>query len=190
MSDFVIDVRNLTKKFHNFVAVDNISFNVKKGEIFGFLGANGAGKSTTIRMLCGLLESTSGIAKVAGFDINKEPEKVKRNIGYMSQKFSLYDDLTIEENLNFFGGIYGLTDVKIKERKKWALEMANLKGKENRVTAELPVGWKQRLALGCSLLHEPRSFFLMNRQAVWIRFPGEISGSSLMNCQKPALRFL
>ena len=160
MNDFIIEVKDLTKKFGKFVAVDNISFNVKKGEIFGFLGANGAGKSTTIRMLCGLLSSTSGVAKVAGYDSNKEPEKIKENIGYMSQKFSLYDDLTVEENINFFGGIYGLLENKILERKKWALEIADLKGKEKRLTRDLPVGWKQRLALSCALLHEPKIVFL------------------------------
>ena len=116
MSESIIEVKNLTKKFGKFVAVDNISFDVKKGEIFGFLGANGAGKSTTIRMLCGLLSSTSGKAWVAGYDINKEAEKIKQNIGYMSQKFSLYEDLTVEENINFFGGIYGLMEDRIKER--------------------------------------------------------------------------
>ena len=160
MSEFIIEVNNLTKKFGHFVAVDNISFRVKKGEIFGFLGANGAGKSTTIRMLCGLLTSTGGMARVAGYDINKESEKIKENIGYMSQKFSLYDDLTIEENINFFGGIYGLSEDKIEKRKKWVIEIADLKGKEKRVTGDLPVGWKQRLALGCALLHEPKIVFL------------------------------
>ena len=137
-----------------------MSFNVKKGEIFGFLGANGAGKSTTIRMLCGLLSSTSGTALVAGYDINKEPEMIKASIGYMSQKFSLYDDLSVEENINFFGGIYGLDNGKIEERKLWALEMAGLKDKKDRTTGELPGGWKQRLALGCSLLHQPKIVFL------------------------------
>jgi ABC-2 type transport system ATP-binding protein len=160
MSDQVIQVKNLSRKFGSFVAVDNISFSVKKGEIFGFLGANGAGKSTTIRMLCGLLNSSSGSAKVAGYDIDKEPEKVKANIGYMSQKFSLYDDLTIEENINFFGGIYGLSDIELAKRKKWALETADLKGKEKRLTGDLPIGWKQRLALVCALLHEPKIVFL------------------------------
>ncbi len=160
MSELIIEVKDLTKKFGKFVAVDNINFNVKKGEIFGFLGANGAGKSTTIRMLCGLLDSTFGTAKVAGYDINKNPEKIKANIGYMSQKFSLYDDLTVEENINFFGGIYGLSNNKINERKKWVLEIAELKGKEKKFTGDMPVGWKQRLALGCALLHEPKIVFL------------------------------
>jgi ABC-2 type transport system ATP-binding protein len=160
MNDHVIEIDNLTKKFGDFTAVDGISFNVKKGEIFGFLGANGAGKSTTIRMLCGLLGYTSGSAIVAGFDVNKDPEKIKANIGYMSQKFSLYDDLTVGENIDFFGGVYGLDDTKLKQRKIWALEMADLTGKEKRLTKELPGGWKQRLALSCSLLHEPKIVFL------------------------------
>ncbi len=160
MSEIAIEVKNLTKKFGSFTAVDNVSFTVEKGEIFGFLGANGAGKSTTIRMLCGLLSSTSGVAKVAGYDINKEPEKVKANIGYMSQKFSLYDDLTVEENIEFFGGIYRLSEEKIIEREKWALEISGLTGKEKRLTRDLPGGWKQRLALGCALLHEPKIVFL------------------------------
>jgi len=160
MKENAIEVNSLTKKFGRFLAVDNISFTVEKGNIFGFLGANGAGKSTTIRMLCGLLTSTSGTAKVAGFDINKEAEKIKENIGYMSQKFSLYDDLTVEENIEFFGGIYSLKNHFLKERKKWALETADLKGKEKRLTKELPGGWKQRLALSCALLHQPKIVFL------------------------------
>jgi ABC-2 type transport system ATP-binding protein len=160
MRESVIEAKNLTKKFGHFTAVDNISFTVEKGEIFGFLGANGAGKSTVIKMLCGLLTSTSGQAKVAGFDINREPEKIKENIGYMSQKFSLYDDLTVEDNIEFFGGIYKLPDPRLKQRKKWALEMTGLKGKEKRYAGELPGGWKQRLALGCALLHEPKIVFL------------------------------
>jgi ABC-2 type transport system ATP-binding protein len=160
MNEFAIEVKKLTKIFRDFVAVDDVSFTVKKGEIFGFLGANGAGKSTTIRMLCGLLSSTSGTATVAGFDINKEPDMIKANIGYMSQKFSLYDDLSVEENINFFGGIYGLDNKRIGIRKEWALEMAGLSDKKDRTTKELPGGWKQRLALGCALLHEPKIVFL------------------------------
>lgn len=160
MKENAIEVKNLTKKFGHFLAVDNISFTVEKGEIFGFLGANGAGKSTTIRMLCGLLSSTSGTAKVAGYDINTEDEKIKENIGYMSQKFSLYDDLTVEENIEFFGGIYKLKNKHLQDRKKWALETADLKGKENRLTKDLPGGWKQRLALSCALLHQPKIVFL------------------------------
>jgi ABC-2 type transport system ATP-binding protein len=155
-----IEVENLTKRFGDFTAVDCISFDVKQGEIFGFLGANGAGKSTTIRMLCGLLSSTEGIARVGGFDINKEPNKVKENIGYMSQKFSLYEDLTVEENIDFFGRVYGLSDSDLNDRKKWVLDIANLNGRENSITQTLSGGWKQRLALGCAVLHRPRIIFL------------------------------
>ncbi len=140
-----IEVNNLTKKFGSFTAVDSVSFDVEKGEIFGFLGANGAGKSTTIRMLCGILEPTSGDASVAGFSVMKEPDKVKQNIGYMSQRFSLYNDLTVEENINFFGGVYGLEGDKLKERKKWVLKIADLQGKEKILTGSLPGGIKQRL---------------------------------------------
>jgi len=155
-----IEVENLTKLFGKFCAVDRISFEVKSGEIFGFLGANGAGKSTTIRMLCGLLQSTSGTARVGGYDINTQPEKVKEHIGYMSQKFSLYEDLTVDENINFYGKIYGLSDSELGERKAWVLEMANLKGRERSITGTLSGGWKQRLALGCAVLHRPRIVFL------------------------------
>ena len=155
-----IEVQNLTKRFGDFYAVDHINFDVKQGEIFGFLGANGAGKSTTIRMLCGLLSSTSGTALVGGYDINKQPNKVKENIGYMSQRFSLYDDLTVEENIDFFGRVYGLSDNEIVERKKWVLEIANLHGREKSITKTLSGGWKQRLALGCAVLHRPRIVFL------------------------------
>jgi ABC-2 type transport system ATP-binding protein len=160
MNDFAIEVDTLTKVFGSFIAVDKVSFAVRRGEIFGFLGANGAGKSTTIRMLCGLLSSTSGSATVAGYDINREPGSVKRNIGYMSQKFSLYEDLTVGENINFFGGVYGLSNSRLAIRSTWALEIAGLKGKEHILTRELPGGWKQRLALGCALLHEPAIVFL------------------------------
>lgn len=155
-----IEINNLTKKFGDFTSVDNISFAVKKGEIFGFLGANGAGKTTTIRMLCGVLAPTSGDAFVGGFSVVKEPEKVKQSIGYMSQKFSLYNDLTVEENINFFGGVYGLNDALLKERKDWVLEIANLKGKEKMLTGSLPGGIKQRLALGTAVIHQPKIVFL------------------------------
>lgn len=155
-----IEVSNLTKKFGSFTAVDNVSFNVKQGEIFGFLGANGAGKSTTIRMLTGILEPTSGDALVGGYSIMKEPDKVKTQIGYMSQKFSLYNDLTVEENIRFFAGVYGLTGMKYEERKKWVLEVANLEGKERLLTGSLPGGIKQRLALGTAVIHEPKIIFL------------------------------
>jgi len=160
MTEYAIEVKSLSKKFKEFIAVDNVSFDVRKGEIFGFLGANGAGKSTTIRMLCGLLNSSSGTATVAGFDINKNPEKVKENIGYMSQKFSLYEDLTVTENIEFFGGIYGLSRARVKERMEWVLGMAGLSGREHSLTRELAGGWKQRLALGCAVLHDPRIVFL------------------------------
>jgi ABC-2 type transport system ATP-binding protein len=142
------------------VAVDHIHFQVEKGEIFGFLGPNGAGKSTTIRMLCGLLLPTSGKGKVAGFDIMKEPEKIKQAIGYMSQKFSLYDDLTVIENLHFFGGIYDLSGSFQRKREIEVLEMIGLQGSQGRSTQTLPVGWKQRLALGCAILHKPSVLFL------------------------------
>ncbi len=155
-----IEVKSLTKKFGSFTSVDNISFDVKKGEIFGFLGANGAGKSTTIRMLCGILEPTSGDAFVGGHSVMKSPDKVKLSIGYMSQRFSLYDDLTVEENIDFFGGVYGLEGKKFRERKEWALNIANLKGKEKLLTGSLPGGIKQRLALGTAVIHEPQIVFL------------------------------
>ncbi|MGK9475713.1 ATP-binding cassette domain-containing protein [Melioribacter sp. OK-6-Me] len=158
--NYSIVVENLTKKFGDFTAVDSISFKVEKGEIFGFLGANGAGKSTTIRMLCGLLEPTSGDAVVGGFSIMKEPDKVKQSIGYMSQRFSLYNDLTIEENIEFFGGVYGLKGKLLEERKKWVLEISNLVGKERSLTGDLPGGIKQRLALGVAVIHKPEILFL------------------------------
>jgi len=159
-ASFAVEVDDLVKSFGDFVAVDHIHFQVKKGEIFGFLGPNGAGKSTTIRMLCGLLMPTSGKGKVAGFDIATEPEKIKQVIGYMSQKFSLYDDLTVRENLHFFGGIYGLSGNVQTEREEQALEMADLKKLQGQITRTLAVGWKQRLALGCSILHQPSILFL------------------------------
>ncbi|MCL6493162.1 MAG: ABC transporter ATP-binding protein [Ignavibacterium sp.] len=155
-----IEVKNLTKKFGEFISVNNISFNVKKGEVFGFLGANGAGKSTTIRMLCGILKPTSGDAIVGGFSVMNQPEKVKQQIGYMSQKFSLYNDLTVEENINFFGNIYGLTNSVLEERKKWVLSVADLNGKEKLLTNSLPGGIKQRLALGTAVIHKPEIVFL------------------------------
>ena len=157
---FAVEVKGLTKMFGSFRAVDNISFSVRRGEVFGFLGPNGAGKSTTIRMLCGLLSPTSGSATVAGYDITDNPDAVKENIGYMSQRFSLYEDLTVDQNINFYGGIYGLEGVRLKERKEWAIVMAGLKGKEKMLARALSGGWKQRLALGCSILHEPPIVFL------------------------------
>lgn len=155
-----VEVRELVKRFGDFVAVDNVSLTVAKGEIFGFLGPNGAGKSTTIRILCGLLAPTAGTASVNGFDVGSEPESVKRSIGYMSQKFSLYDDLTVEENLNFFCGIYGVARDKREERKAFALEMAGLQRKRDVMTHLLAGGWKQRLALGAAILHDPPVLFL------------------------------
>lgn len=157
---YSIEVNNLTKKFGDFVSVDNVSFKVKKGEIFGFLGANGAGKSTTIRMLCGILEPTEGDALVGGFSVANDPDKVKLNIGYMSQRFSLYNDLTVEENINFFGGVYGLKGKELEERKKWVLQISNLIGKEKIITGSLPGGIKQRLALGTAVIHKPKIVFL------------------------------
>jgi ABC-2 type transport system ATP-binding protein len=160
MNEYAIEVHDLTKKFGAFTAVDRVNFNVKRGDIFGFLGANGAGKSTTIRMLCGLLQSTSGTASVGGYDINTQPELVKFNIGYMSQRFSLYDDLTVEQNIRFYGGVYGLRNNRLRDRMDWVLKMADLKGRESSLTRTLSGGWKQRLALGCAILHEPKILFL------------------------------
>jgi ABC-2 type transport system ATP-binding protein len=160
MIENAIEVFGLTKTFGKFTAVDNVSFTVRKGEVFGFLGANGAGKSTTIRMLCGLLQPSSGTAKVGGFDINSQTEQVKQSIGYMSQRFSLYDDLTVEQNIRFYGGVYGLGNARLRERMEWVITMANLKGREGSLTRTLAGGWKQRLALGCAILHEPKIVFL------------------------------
>lgn len=155
-----VEVRELTKAFGAFKAVDRISFSVDQGEVFGFLGSNGAGKSTAIRMLCGLLRPTSGEARVLGLDVAREPEAVKRAIGYMSQRFSLYEDLTVRQNLRFFGGVYGLRGATQADREGWAIEMAGLAGKEDLLTGELPGGWKQRLALACAVMHRPRVVFL------------------------------
>ena len=160
MSEPSVVTENLTKSFGTFVAVDNVSLKVGKGEIFGFLGPNGAGKSTVIRILCGLLAPTSGRAIVANFDVATDPEKVRANIGYMSQRFSLYDDLTVGENIDFFSGIYGVAKNKRPGRKQYAIEMADLAGRENTMTRTLPGGLKQRLALGCAILHEPPIVFL------------------------------
>jgi len=151
---------DLVKRFGDFVAVDHINLEIRKGEVFGFLGPNGAGKSTTIRMLCGLLRPTSGRARVAGYDVGREPEFVRQNIGYMSQKFSLYNDLKVIENLRLFAGLYSVPSAKLKDRIEWALQMANLKGQEDLITGTLPGGWKQRLALGCAVLHQPPILFL------------------------------
>jgi ABC-2 type transport system ATP-binding protein len=155
-----VRVENLTRTFGDFVAVDHINLEVAKGEIFGFLGPNGAGKSTTIRMLCGLLMPSAGSGTVGGFDIITQSEEIKQNIGYMSQKFSLYDDLTVEENINFFSGIYSVPESGRQVRKDWALEMSGLMDKRETLTRTLPAGFKQRLALGCAILHEPLILFL------------------------------
>ena len=153
-------IEELVKKFGDFIAVDHISLKTQKGEIFGFLGPNGAGKSTTIRMLCGLLTPTSGRAIVAGYDVARQPESVRQSIGYMSQKFSLYNDLKVIENLRLFAGLYNVPSGKLQERIDWALEMANLKNQNNLIVGTLPGGWKQRLALGCAVLHKPPIIFL------------------------------
>ena len=153
-------VKDLEKRFGSFTAVNRISFEVAKGEIFGFLGPNGAGKSTTIRMLCGILAPSGGTGEVAGFDLSTQAEKIKSHIGYMSQRFSLYDDLTVEENIDFYSGIYGIAPEKKDERREWVIEMAGLQGHRNSRTAILSGGWKQRLSLGCAILHEPPILFL------------------------------
>ena len=159
-AEIVVEVHQLEKRFGAFRAVAGISFAVRRGEIFGFLGPNGAGKSTTIRMLCGLLTPTAGSGRVAGFDIVRETERIKTRIGYMSQKFSLYDELTVEENIDFYAGIYRLPRAKRAERKAWVLELAGLQAHRGALTGTLSGGWKQRLALGCAVLHEPPILFL------------------------------
>jgi drug efflux transport system ATP-binding protein len=175
-NDKAVVVENLEKRFGGFVAVNRINFRVGKGEIFGFLGPNGAGKSTTIRMLCGILAPSGGTGMVAGYDILKQPEKIKANIGYMSQKFSLYQDLTVEENIDFYSGIYNIPSRLKDERKQWVIEMAGLGEHRRRPTALLSGGWKQRLALGCAILHQPPIVFLdeptsgvdpISRRAFW-----------------------
>ena len=150
----------MSRQFGDFVAVDGVSFDVRRGEIFGFLGSNGAGKSTTIRMLCGLLRPTSGTALVDGIDVTRDPERVKQRIGYMSQRFSLYEMLTVGQNIQFFGGVYGLTPARLAQRRRYAVEMAGLEGREHLLTRDLAGGWRQRLALGCAILHEPPILFL------------------------------
>jgi ABC-2 type transport system ATP-binding protein len=155
-----VDVHDLRRTFDSFVAVDNISLRVSRGEVFGFLGPNGAGKSTTIRMLCGLLLPTGGSGTVGGFDVIRQTESIKRIIGYMSQRFSLYDDLTVEENIDFFGGVYNVPREKKRERKEWVLTMAGLEDNRRTVTGTLATGLKQRLSLGCAMLHEPAIIFL------------------------------
>jgi len=160
MNKISVQAINLTKKFGNFTAVNNISFDVFQGEIFGFLGANGAGKTTTIRMLTGLLEPSSGEGWVGENSINKNPEQIKQKIGYMSQKFSLYLDLTVEENITFYGGIYGLSKNEIEVKKEWVLSKLDLVKQRKTIVSEIPLGWKQKLALGCAILHSPSILFL------------------------------
>jgi len=155
-----IIVKDLTRRFGDFVAVDQLTFEVRPGEIFGFLGSNGAGKSTTIRMLCGLLAPTSGTALVDGVDVSRDPEGVKRRIGYMSQRFSLYERLTVDQNIRFFAGIYGLDRARFEQRRRFVIEMAGLKGREHARAGDLAGGWRQRLGLGCAILHEPPIVFL------------------------------
>jgi ABC-2 type transport system ATP-binding protein len=155
-----IEVRHLTRRFGEFVAVNDLTFDVRQGEIFGFLGSNGAGKSTTIRMLCGLLRPTAGTALVGGVDVSRDPEGVKRRIGYMSQRFSLYEKLTVDQNIAFFGGVYGLARDRLEARRAFVLDMAGLRGRESMAAGALSGGWRQRLALGCAILHEPPIVFL------------------------------
>ncbi|MGD0336562.1 MAG: ABC transporter ATP-binding protein [Candidatus Omnitrophota bacterium] len=159
-NNIAVKVDKLEKRFGDFTAVNRISFEVKKGEIFGFLGPNGAGKSTTIRMLCGILAPTSGAGSVGGYDINRQQELIKQNIGYMSQKFSLYEDLTVEENIDFYSGIYKIPKKMRKEREEWIIRMAGIEPFRSHLTGTLAGGWKQRLALGCALIHEPKIIFL------------------------------
>jgi len=160
MPENAVEIHDLVKRFGDFVAVDHVTLQVRRGEIFGFLGPNGAGKSTTIRMLCGLLLPTSGTASVGGLDVMTQSEAIKKHIGYMSQKFSLYDDLTVEENIDFFSGIYGVPKARRPERKAYVLKMAGIEERRSTLTRLLSGGWKQRLALGCAILHEPPILFL------------------------------
>lgn len=160
MNELMISSNNLTRKFGDFTAVDHITFEVKKGEVFGFLGANGAGKTTAMRMLTGLLVPTEGEAKVAGFDVYKEAENIKQQIGYMSQKFSLYEDLTVRENIRLYGGIYGLSDREISRKSEQLISMLEMPDLQNKKIGSLPLGWKQKLAFSVALIHEPKIVFL------------------------------
>jgi len=175
-NDYAVQVVDLTKRFGDFTAVDRVSFTVERGTIFGFLGPNGAGKTTTIRVLLGLLKPTSGTATVLGFDVVRQTNEIKKRIGYMSQRFSLYDDLTVDENLNFYGRTYGVQNRRLRERKAFVLEMAGLLGRERELARNLSGGWKQRLALGAAIIHEPEMLFLdeptagvdpISRRAFW-----------------------
>jgi ABC-2 type transport system ATP-binding protein len=159
-TDNAIEVRGLTKRFGDFTAVDSVDFDVPRGEIFGFLGPNGSGKTTTIRMLCGTIGPSGGGATVLGHDVVGDPESVRRSIGYMSQKFALFEDMTVDENLRFYAGVYGIEGERFASRRRYVLEMADLVGRERELTANLSVGWKQRLALGCATIHEPELLFL------------------------------
>lgn len=159
-TQYMIKARNMVKKFGQFTANDRLTFQVRKGEIFGFLGANGAGKTTAIRILCGLSAPTSGEIEVAGYDVYRQTEKIKRSIGYMSQKFSLYEDLTVKENFRFYGGIYGLSGKKIRERTSYLLEKLNFSHAINKKISEIPLGWKQKLAFSIAIMHEPGIIFL------------------------------
>ncbi|MEI8189399.1 MAG: ABC transporter ATP-binding protein, partial [candidate division NC10 bacterium] len=159
-ADLAIQVADLSKRFGKFVAVDRVSFEVRRGEVFGFLGPNGSGKSTTIRMLCGILLPSSGVGRVAGYDVAREPEQVRQNIGYMSQKFSLYDELTVRENLDFFAGIYGLPAGQAATRREEVLTMGGLSGERDALTRDLPGGLRQRLAIACAVIHRPPVLFL------------------------------
>ncbi len=156
----IVEAVDLTKKFGNFTAVDKISFSIEEGSVVGFVGANGAGKSTTIKMMCGLIKPTTGSVRVAGSDVGTNPSAVRQQIGYMSQKFSLYGDLTVKENIEFYGGIYNLSGEEFKNRYKWVIDVADLHGKESLLTRDLPLGWRQRLALGCAVIHRPKIVFL------------------------------
>jgi len=176
MSDYAVEVEDLSKKFGDFTAVDGVTFHIRNGEIFGFLGPNGAGKTTTIRMLLGLLRPTGGRASVLGYDIVHQPEEIRKRIGYMSQRFSLYQDLTASENLDFYGRTYGVRGERLRQRKRFVIEMAGLEGRERELTRNLSGGWKQRLALGAAILHEPEMLFLdeptagvdpISRRAFW-----------------------
>jgi ABC-2 type transport system ATP-binding protein len=186
-SDDAISVQDLVKRFGGFTAVKGITFSVRRGEIFGFLGSNGSGKSTTIRMLCGIIAPTSGRARVAGYDIESQSEEVKHSIGYMSQKFSLYEDLSPFENIRFYLGLYNVDRSRWKERMEWVLETARITEVKDRLTRDLPQGWRQRLALGCALLHRPEILFLdeptsgvdpVTRRHFW-EFIRELSGQGI-----------
>ena len=176
MSEYAVEVIDLTKRFGDFIAVNGVTFSIRRGEIFGFLGPNGAGKTTTIRVLLGLLRPTSGHATVLGYDAVRQPEEIRKHIGYMSQRFSLYQDLTVGENLDFYGRTYGVRGEQLRQRKQFAVEMAGLAGRERELTRNLSGGWKQRLALGAAILHEPEMLFLdeptagvdpISRRAFW-----------------------